>query len=227
VAKVNLHVVKRDGRREEFDREKVLAGIRKACAKRPISIETMEEIVNEIEVELYKLGKPEVESRVIGEMVMERLRELDDVAYVRFASVYRRFVDVESLAEEIERIREWKRRATPVRLMVIKESGRREEFERRKIFNGIIKACAKRPIPIETIERIASEIEAKLYNLGRPEVESRVIGEMVMERLRELDDVAYMRFVSVYRRFADVESLADEIEKLLEEKRREEELKAQ
>ena len=110
VAKTSLLVVKTDGRREPFDSEKLLKGILRACAKRPIPTETLEQMVNDIEKELYELGRAEVESEVIGRMVMERLRELDDVAYVRFASVYRRFQDVDSLAEEIEDFKEWKRR---------------------------------------------------------------------------------------------------------------------
>ncbi len=110
VAPRRLMVVKSDGRREEFDQDKLLAGVHKACAKRPISIEAIEELVSSIEGRLYSRGDGEVESQVIGAMVMERLRELDDVAYVRFASVYRRFADVESLAQEIERLLERKRR---------------------------------------------------------------------------------------------------------------------
>ena len=110
VAPVSLLVVKRDGRREEFDPEKLMAGLRKACTKRPVSAETLGQLVSEIEGELYRQGEQEVESRVIGERVMERLRALDDVAYVRFASVYRHFADVESLAEEIEGLLERKRR---------------------------------------------------------------------------------------------------------------------
>jgi len=102
-------VVKADGRREEFDRDKLMAGVRKACAKRPVSIEAIDDIVSGVEGKLYSRGEREVDSRLIGEMVMERLRELDDVAYVRFASVYRRFADVESLAQEIEKLLERKR----------------------------------------------------------------------------------------------------------------------
>jgi len=109
VAPIRLVVVKADGRREEFDRDKLLSGVRKACAKRAVSTEAIEELVGGIEGKLYSRGEREVESRVIGEMVMERLRKLDDVAYVRFASVYRRFADVESLAQEIEDLLERKR----------------------------------------------------------------------------------------------------------------------
>jgi transcriptional repressor NrdR len=110
VAKTSLLVVKRDGRREPFDSEKLLKGIHRACAKRPIATETLERVVRDIERELYELGRAEVESEVIGKMVMKHLRELDDVAYVRFSSVYRRFQDVDSLAEEIQEFKEWKRR---------------------------------------------------------------------------------------------------------------------
>ncbi len=110
VAKISLLVAKRDGRREPFDSDKLLSGILQACTKRPIPVETLQQMVKDMERGLYELGQAEVESEHIGRMVMSRLRELDDVAYVRFASVYRRFQDVETLAEEIEGFKEWKRR---------------------------------------------------------------------------------------------------------------------
>ncbi len=109
LASVSLFVVKRDGRREPFDREKLARGIDLACVKRPLSQEAIETTVNEIEGDLYAMGKAEVESSLIGEMVMDELRKLDEVAYVRFASVYRRFEDVEALAEEISELRRLKR----------------------------------------------------------------------------------------------------------------------
>ena len=102
VAKVNLMVIKRDGRREPFDREKLLKGLWKACAKRPIPSDQVEDIATSIEANLYRLGQAEVPSRVIGEMVMDRLRELDGVAYVRFASVYRSFADLQALKREVD-----------------------------------------------------------------------------------------------------------------------------
>ena len=101
-AKMNLLVVKRDGRREEFDRGKLYEGVRKACAKRPISTETMTQLVDHVESGLYNLGQTEVSSRAIGEMVMEGLKGLDAVAYVRFASVYRSFADLEDLKREVD-----------------------------------------------------------------------------------------------------------------------------
>ncbi len=102
VAKVNLLVVKRDGRREPFDRQKLFDGVLRACAKRPVSSEAIDELVSAVETSLYNLGKAEVSSRVIGEMVIERLRDLDEVAYVRFASVYRSFSDLEALKREVD-----------------------------------------------------------------------------------------------------------------------------
>ncbi len=140
-------------------------------------------------------------------------------------------VDTRSSGEGVRRRRECKacgqrfttyERVAPMRLMVVKADGRREEFDQDKLLAGVCKACAKRPVSTEAIEELVSGIGGKLYSRGELEVESRVIGEMVMERLQGLDDVAYVRFASVYRRFADVESLAQEIEKLLERKRREE-----
>lgn len=118
VAQTGLMVIKQDGRREPFDRQKLTGGIVKACAKRPVSTEAVETVVDEIEQELHTLGKSEVDSLRIGQLVMERLRKLDDVAYVRFASVYRRFADLDTLAGEIQRLKEKKQREAEERLQV-------------------------------------------------------------------------------------------------------------
>jgi transcriptional repressor NrdR len=118
IAQTGLMVIKQDSRREAFDRQKLLSGIVKACAKRPVPMEAIEAIVDEIEMELHALGKSEVDSQKIGQFVMERLRMLDDVAYVRFASVYRRFADLDSLAIEIQRLKEKKQREAEERLQV-------------------------------------------------------------------------------------------------------------
>lgn len=106
VAPANLQIVKSDGRREDFDREKLLNGLRLACAKRPIPTDTVNVIAGNIEAELFRQGSTEIESQDLGEMVMSRLKDVDEVAYVRFASVYRQFADLEVLAEEIDRLRE-------------------------------------------------------------------------------------------------------------------------
>lgn len=100
-------------------------------------------------------------------------------------------------------------------LMVIKKDGRREPFSREKMVNGIIKACEKRPISIETINNLVGEIEEKLKNEMIDEVNSTLIGELVMAKLRALDEVAYVRFASVYRQFKDASSFIREVRKLI------------
>ena len=118
-------------------------------------------------------------------------------------------------------------RVAQASLMVIKQDSRREAFDRQKLMSGVVRACAKCPVSMESIERIVDDIEMQLHALGRSEVDSQKVGQMVMERLRALDDVADVRFASVYRRFADLESLQQEIQRLRERKEREAEQKAQ
>jgi transcriptional repressor NrdR len=102
--------------------------------------------------------------------------------------------------------------------MVVKKDGRREQFEREKILNGLKKACEKRPIGIETLEGITDAIEKKLIGLGVKEIQSTWIGEEVMISLKELDKVAYVRFASVYRQFKDINELMNEVKTLFEHK---------
>ena len=99
-----LIVVKKGGSREEFSREKVLRGLIRACEKRPVALDQLEEIVLSIEKELRRLGNAEVRSEDVGEMVMDRLAKVDEVAYVRFASVYRQFRDITVFIEELKEI---------------------------------------------------------------------------------------------------------------------------
>ncbi len=98
----SLFVIKKDTRREEYDRDKLLNGVRKACEKRPLEAGTVESIVDDIEAELYQTGRTEVPTGTIGDMVMIKLRKLDHIAYIRFASVYREFTDITHLKEEVD-----------------------------------------------------------------------------------------------------------------------------
>ena len=98
----SLFVVKKDNRREAFDRNKLLTGLRKACEKRPLPAGTVEKLADDIEAELYAIGKAEIPGAVIGDMVMERLRGLDHIAYIRFASVYREFADITALKQAVD-----------------------------------------------------------------------------------------------------------------------------
>jgi transcriptional regulator NrdR len=100
-------------------------------------------------------------------------------------------------------------------VMIIKKDGRREAFDKSKVANGIIKACEKRPVPMAEIERMTDEIERGLNNLMEKEVKSEFIGELVMDELKKVDEVAYVRFASVYRQFTDVNTFIKEIEKLM------------
>jgi len=104
IEEVSLLVIKKDGRREAFDRKKILAGIIRACEKRPVSVEKMENVVIQVEHAIQKKSDREVLSNRIGELVMERLKVIDDVAYVRFASVYRQFKDVGQFMVELRDI---------------------------------------------------------------------------------------------------------------------------
>ena len=105
---VTMVVIKRDQSRQEYDRRKVLAGIMHACEKRPVSLEQMEKIADDIENDLYQMMVREIDTNTIGEKVMERLRKLDEVAYVRFASVYKRFDDLHSFLAELNSLIEEK-----------------------------------------------------------------------------------------------------------------------
>lgn len=152
------------------------------------------------------------------------------------ASPNSRVVDTRSAESGIRRRRECEdcerrfttyERVAPLRLMVIKQDGRREPFDREKILGGVQIACGKRPIETEAMEELVSGIESELYHRGSREVSSREIGEMVMQNLRRLDEVAYIRFATIYRHFADVEDLSEEIRSLVERRRWDEILKQQ
>lgn len=103
-------------------------------------------------------------------------------------------------------------------LWVVKKDGRREAFDREKLLKGMARACEKLPVPLEKIEEVVAEIESSLRNTGLGEVSSERVGELAMEKLRSLHQVAYVRFASVYREFTDLSGFTREISKLLEER---------
>ncbi|QJC51480.1 transcriptional regulator NrdR [Paenibacillus albicereus] len=100
-------------------------------------------------------------------------------------------------------------------LIVIKKDGSREEFSRDKILRGLIRACEKRPVPVERLEEIVSEVEKELRTTAQAEIDSRAIGELVMQQLYPVDEVAYVRFASVYRQFKDIDMFMKELSSLL------------
>lgn len=101
--------------------------------------------------------------------------------------------------------------------MVIKKDGTRQQFDRSKLINGIVRSCEKRPVSMDQIEKAADSVEVKINHLGKKEVPSEKIGDLVMDELKKLDQVAYVRFASVYREFKDVDSFYKEIESLKDE----------
>ena len=102
-----------------------------------------------------------------------------------------------------------------VPLIVVKKDGSRQTFDRNKVLGGLVKACEKRAVPLATLEKIASDIEQQILNSLSREVASEYIGELVMEQLKEVDEVAYVRFASVYRQFREINTFMDELSKLL------------
>lgn len=103
-------------------------------------------------------------------------------------------------------------------MVVIKKDGSRQSFDKRKVLGGMVRACEKRPVPFETLEKITDEIEQTLQNSLEREISTTYIGELVMDRLRNVDEVAYVRFASVYRQFKDIDTFMKELNKLLADK---------
>jgi len=104
IEEIPVMIIKKDGRREVFNREKVYSGMKKACEKRDISINVIEDFIDNLERDLKETGEKEIPAHIIGEKIMEKLHEIDDVAYVRFASVYREFKDVNDFVSELKRL---------------------------------------------------------------------------------------------------------------------------
>jgi len=103
-------------------------------------------------------------------------------------------------------------------LIIVKKDETRESYDRQKLLSGLVRSCHKRPVSMKAIDELADEIENQLYNAMKKEVNSFMIGEMVMERLKDLDEVAYVRFASIYREFRDINTFMSELKKILEEK---------
>jgi transcriptional repressor NrdR len=104
IERSDLYVIKKDGRREKFDLKKLEAGIDKALEKRPVSQDIVKKMINEIDEQIRKIGKKEIKTSVIGELVMKKLKKVDDIAYVRFASVYRQFQDINDFKQEMKQL---------------------------------------------------------------------------------------------------------------------------
>lgn len=113
-------------------------------------------------------------------------------------------------------------RVEEIPIVVVKKDGSRQAFDRTKLLNGIMRACEKRPVPFYAMEKLVDEVEAELNAAMENEIASTRIGEMVMSRLKKIDEVAYVRFASVYRRFKDINTFMEELELLLQEQKHKE-----
>lgn len=145
----------------------------------------------------------------------------------RCGGIESKVVDSRSIGEGIRRRRECLgcetryttyERIQPKSIFVIKKDGRREEFSREKLLSGIRKSCEKRPLPTGTIDKLVDNIEAELYNLGKNEIHTSFIGDKVMEKLKDLDHIAYIRFASIYHDFSDIITLKQAVDELFDVK---------
>jgi transcriptional repressor NrdR len=129
----NVYVIKKDGRREPYNRDKLLTGIRKACEKRPLQMGIIDKMVDGIEAEIYKTGKTEISSSVIGDKVIQKLSELDHIAFIRFASVYRDFTDISDMKNAVDDVLTVKEKTPPVeQLFLLEPEAANGKNERRR-----------------------------------------------------------------------------------------------
>jgi len=184
---ISITVIKKDGRREPFSRDKIKTGIEKSCQKRPISQEKIEKVVDEIESELrQKAESGEVKSKVIGELVMDKLRDLDEVAYIRYASIYRAFRDLSSFEKELKRLKvvgEMNTDSTDMSLFVSTPTGEHySEWDRSRITKALIKEAG---MDKKTAEDISKSVERKVLSSGIKKITVRLIRELVDNELFE------------------------------------------
>ena len=197
-------VIKLDGRRESFDPKKITNSLMMALKKRPVSRDRLQAVVTDLTSRIKNDYSAEISTLQIGELVLNELLKLDEVAYVRYASVHKQFADKDEFITAM--------RTLPNSLQVVKSSGRYEPFKSDKLISSMTIALRKRPVSRKRIEKIAEEIIDSLAQ--RSEVASSELGNMVMKRLRELDEVAYIRYASVYRKFRDAAEFAREVQNL-------------
>jgi len=175
-------VIKKGGRRERFDREKLKSSILKACEKRPISYRTINKALDEIEAKLKSMGKNEIKTKLIGDLVMEKLRTLDEVSYVRFASYYKHFTDIESFENELKKLKvveQGKQDSTEISLMVStpKEVS---AWNRERIVNALIRETG---ISEKEADEIAFAVEKKVFSSGIKTISVGLIRELVNNEL--------------------------------------------
>ncbi len=182
VETTDLIVIKKDGRRERFDREKMTKSILKACEKLPVSYNNIKKAVDSIENEIKNMNKPEVRSKLIGDLVMKHLRELNEVAYVRFASYYKHFTDVESFQKELKVVRQKDSQdSTDISLMVATPSkGDVSPWDKERIVKALIEEAKMKK---KDATKIADAIEKKVFGSGMKEISVGLIRELINNEL--------------------------------------------
>jgi transcriptional repressor NrdR len=197
-------VIKADGRRENFDALKLSNSLSLALKKRPVSKDRLQAVVTDLTTRIKNDFSTEITTSQIGELALNELYKLDEVAYVRYASVYKQYIDKDEFITALKSL--------PGSLQVVKSSGRYEPFRRDKLISSMMIALRKRPVSRRKVEKVAEEIIESFAQ--RSEINSSEIGSLVMKRLREIDEVAYIRYASVYRKFRDAAEFAKEVENL-------------
>jgi transcriptional repressor NrdR len=202
-------VTKRDGRKEPFDSDKTFASLRLVVKNRPVSNERLQVVVSDITARIKNEFSNGITTAQIGELAMNELLKLDEVAFVRYASSHKRFSDKDEFITSLK--------ALPRSLQVIKSNGRYEPFKREKLISSLSIALRKRPVSQRKLENAVDQIVKKLE--GRDEVASSELGALAISLLREIDEVAYIRYASVYRKFQDVSEFTREVASLAEEEK--------
>ncbi len=186
---VEINVVKKDGRRESFNRDKILKGITKACEKRPISAQRIEATVSEIEAEVYNQESNEIKSTVVGDIIMKHLKQLDEIAYIRFASVYRQFKDLDEFENELKNLKivsqdsATSQDTTDLNLLVSTPlKGTLNEWNKQRIVEALIKEIK---LEKEEAETIAASVEKKVAKSGVRTISTSLLRELVNNELFE------------------------------------------
>jgi len=185
---IDLKIIKKDGRREPYDRDKILRGITASCNKRPVSPEAIREAVDKIEAEIFSMDTNEVKSTVVGDLVMKYLKTLDDIAYIRFASVYRQFKDLEELEQEVQSLKVVSTEASSsdstdaILLVTTPTKGTINAWDRERITQALIKEINLDKVEAE---KIAQDVERKVLKSGVKTISVSLLRELVNNELFE------------------------------------------
>jgi transcriptional repressor NrdR len=202
-------VTKNDGRKEPFDTNKIATSLKISLDKRPVSKERIQAVVTDLSIRIKNEFHEGITTQNISELVLNELLKLDEVGYVRYAADHKQYADKDEFTTFLK--------ALPRSLQVVKSNGSYEPFKREKLLKSLNIALRKRPVSQRRIENAIDEIINELAE--RNEVSSSELGNLLMIRLKAIDEVAYIRYASVYRKFQDAAEFAKEVESLTVEEK--------